>query len=493
MSDGSNIRHRPVAKNTPPVETNNVARIRRQTNKLHTALWSRIIAIVGVFTIFVILLNKALRAEFKGIRERDAILPSSSPTPPPPTDAKNNEVITELNRNKCSLRSYPSKRMYGLSSKSQPKFLSDAAYIRGQWPIVLNPNEHGDKSNPVWKVCIDTTSWEDLEGNGGGERLPFTDGHNPSLVSLAPNPYNPDDSSDLHVRLNPKHLRPVSSALPSIPLKTLFLGISTFGGGQCKFGFSPEEVDEYRFSLHEKPPGGKRAVIAVFHPPNVESASELGSPDHESSFRTLAQTTLLLERDAKYGTSRRNAIGSERSGSGFARIHQEFDDARLFFHLGRVWVLYRNGPLFGYTSQVHNPVHFEDASSEARTASGVTFVAYVKASETLVVDGGRNIALISEEPLGRNENGEVGWVSSPSLKALTWIDPVTVIDGINMQGLDELMDARRLQEETDHVNESRGERIDSTVDGSTSEHLQKAKHRRLGSKPTKSNIHGTNG
>ena len=452
MSDG-NIRHRPVAKNTPPVETNNVTRIRRQTNKLHTALWSRIIAIVGVFTIFVILLNKALRAEFKGIRERDAILPSSSPTPPPPTDAKNNEVITELNRNKCSLRSYPSKRMYGLSSKSQPKFLSDAAYIRGQWPIVLNPNEHGDKSNPVWKVCIDTTSWEDLEGNGGGERLPFTDGHNPSLVSLAPNPYNPDDSSDLHVRLNPKHLRPVSSALPSIPLKTLFLGISTFGGGQCKFGFSPEEVDEYRFSLHEKPPGGKRAVIAVFHPPNVESASELGSPDHESSFRTLAQTTLLLERDAKYGTSRRNAIGSERSGSGFARIHQEFDDARLFFHLGRVWVLYRNGPLFGYTSQVHNPVHFEDASSEARTASGVTFVAYVKASETLVVDGGRNIALMSEEPLGRNKTGEVGWVSSPS----------------------------------------RGERIDSTVDGSTSEHLQKAKHRRLGSKPTKSNIHGTNG
>ena len=249
MSDG-NIRHRPVAKNTPPVETNNVARIRRQTNKLHTALWSRIIAIVGVFTIFVILLNKALRAEFKGIRERDAISPSSSPTPPPPTDAKNNEVITELNLNKCSLRSYPSKRMYGLSSKSQPKFLSDAAYIRGQWPIVLNPNEHGDKSNPVWKVCIDTTSWEDLEGNGGGERLPFTDGHNPSLVSLAPNPYNPNDSSDLHVRLNPKHLRPVSSALPSIPLKTLFLGISTFGGGQCKFGFSPEEVDEYRFSLH---------------------------------------------------------------------------------------------------------------------------------------------------------------------------------------------------------------------------------------------------
>ena len=347
MSDG-NIRHRLVSKDTPPVKTNNVARIRRQTNELHTDLWSRIIAIVGVFTMFVLLLNKALRAEFRGIKERDVESPSPPP-PPPPTDAIINEVLTELNRDKCSFRSYPSKRLYGLSSKSQPKFLSEAAYIRGQWPIILNPNEYGDKAihgggnfqqaNPVWKVCIDTTSWEDLEGNGGTERLPFTDGHNPSIVSLAPNPYNPDDSSDRHMRLNPKHLKPVSSVLPSIPLKALFLGISTFGGGQCKFGFSSEEVNEYRFSLYEKPPGGKRAVIAVLYPPNLESVSESGSPAHESSFRALAQTTLLLERDATYGTSRRNAIGPGMSGSGFARIHQEFDDARLFFHLGRVSIL----------------------------------------------------------------------------------------------------------------------------------------------------------
>ena len=283
MSDG-NIRHRLVSKDTPPVKTNNVARIRRQTNELHTDLWSRIIAIVGVFTMFVLLLNKALRAEFRGIKERDVESPSPPP-PPPPTDAIINEVLTELNRDKCSFRSYPSKRLYGLSSKSQPKFLSEAAYIRGQWPIILNPNEYGDKAihgggnfqqaNPVWKVCIDTTSWEDLEGNGGTERLPFTDGHNPSIVSLAPNPYNPDDSSDRHMRLNPKHLKPVSSVLPSIPLKALFLGISTFGGGQCKFGFSSEEVNEYRFSLYEKPPGGSaRSSPCSILPISKASASQ---------------------------------------------------------------------------------------------------------------------------------------------------------------------------------------------------------------------------
>jgi hypothetical protein len=59
--------------------------------------------------------------------------------------------------------------------------------------------------------------------------------------------------------------------------------------------------------------------------------------------------------------------------------------------------------LFGYDSQLHNPIHFEEMTSEnddAAKESGVKFVAYAKASETVVVGGGRNIALISEEPIG---------------------------------------------------------------------------------------------
>jgi hypothetical protein len=501
MSDGNSIRHRSGAKRTPLAQANNLAPTRRQNNELHSnTSWARLLFIVGLFAILVLSAHKSNDIPLRA--PRDTVIVASAPSSP---DTKINNAPTELNRDKCSFRSYPPSRLYGLSSKSRPKFLSEAAYIRGQWPIILlSPNANDDSSTPgkdsvqrenfVSKVCFDTTSWEDLKGRDGGERLPFTDGHNPSLVSLAPNPYRPDDSRDKHTRLNHEHLKPLSLAFPSIPLKTLFLGVSTFGGGQCKFGLSPEEVEKYRFSLHEEPPGGKRAMIALFSPPNLGSASgvDLEPSDHQSPFRTLAQTTLLLERDADYGTKRRKAIKTERSGSGFARMHQEFDDARLFFHLGRVWVLYRNGPLFGYETQAHNPVHFEDAS-DADDASGVTFAAFVKASETVLIDGGRNLALISEEPMGRNANGELGWVSSPSLKALTWVDPVTVKDDINMQGLDALlMTGRRLQEGSRHVSDSDRQRIDSPVSGGFSESLHESQHRRLGARPN-SHIHGTNG
>jgi hypothetical protein len=68
-------------------------------------------------------------------------------------------------------------------------------------------------------------------------------------------------------------------------------------------------------------------------------------------------------------------------------------------------------------------------------------------------------------------------VPNPTLKALTWVDPVTVVDDIDLHGLDELFKKRRLQEDVKPSTESR--------------HV--TRHRRLGSKPTKSHIHGTNG
>ena len=377
---------------------------------------------------------------------------------------------SELNCNKCAFRTYPPNRLYGLSSTSQPNFLSDVPYIRGQWPIIINPIEHDNlasidgkynqQTNPV-KVCIDTSSWEDLKDKDGRERLPFTDGHNPCVMSMASNPYN---TNKQHVRLDPTHLKPIASAFPSISLDSLFMGVTIFGGGQCKFGFTPQEVDKYRFSVQDEPQGGKRAVIAILAPPNNGD---------QSSFQTLTQTTLLLERDTKYGTHRRNALQPEKTPSGeFARMHQEFDDPRLFFHLGRVWVLYRNGPLFGYEDQIHNPIHFEEVTS-TDDSSNVKFVAYVKASETVRVCCGRNIALISEEPV-KNDSGEIQWVQNPTLKALTWVDPVTVRDDVKMNGVEEKLARRRLQEGNDN-----------TLD---------LHHRRLGGKtPLKSNIHGTNG
>lgn len=464
-------RHRTAAKSDDDhlAQSSHVAvpSVRRRSYKFRTIFWVRIIAIIGVLTVFLLLTNNyvAMKTESNDqlLKERQNLI-----------NAPMNKVQA-INRDpKCSFRSYPSKRLYGLSSStsSQPDFLSEAAYIRGQWPIILNPYKHDDTTTiPVSKVCIDTTSWEDLSNNSGGKivgarRLPFTDGHNPSVVSLSSNPYiSDDDLNNKHIRLDPKNLGPISTAMPTIPLDDLFLSVSTFGSGQCNFGFTPQEMDQYNVSLLVEPTGGKRAVIAIL----------------ASSFQTLAQTTLLLERDAKYG-SRKNAIKVEKSPvTGlFARMHQEFDDARLFFHLGRVWVLYRNGPLFGYESQLHNPIHFEEMISEDIDAdakkTGDRFVAYVKSSETVVVGGGRNIALISEEPIG-DDNGVVRWVLNPTLKALTWVDPVTVVDDIDLHGLDELFKKRQLQEDIKALTESRHD----------------TRHRRLGSKPTKSHIHGTNG
>jgi hypothetical protein len=297
--------------------------------------------------------------------------------------------------------------------------------------------------------------------SGGKERLPFTDGHNPSVVSLKSNPYS-TKSNNTHVRLDHRHLQPIAKALLNQSLDSLFMGITVFGSGQCKFGLTPQDVDTFRFSAFEEVPNGKRAVISIH-----------SSWDTSPPFQTLIQTTLLLERDAKYGTNRR-ALPTSKDGNAYARMHQEFDDPRFFFHRGRIWVLYRNGPLFGYNDQIHNPVHFEKISN------GGGFVAFVKASETVRVCCGRNIALISEES-EVNDHGVVSWVENPTLKALTWVDPVTVVN-VNIDTVGSL-NKRRL-----------GEAAPSFYLPETHKPQDANNHRRLKADSSpKSHIHGTNG
>ena len=175
----------------------------------------------------------------------------------------------------------------------------------------------------------------------------------------------------------------------------------------------------------------------------------------------------------------------------YARIHQEFDDPRLFFHLGRVWVLYRNGPLFGYNDQVHNPIHFEEVVGGDANGDDSKFVAYVKASETVWIGGGRNIALISEEPIiidggSSTKKKNVDWVPNPSLKALTWVDPITVRDDVDLRGVD----AKLLN---DSSPSRRRRLLEKKLNNTGPIPSNNQRHRRLGSKPNKSNIHGTNG
>jgi len=466
----NNVQQKEVMISSTPSRVN-LSSPRKQHTKLHIGVWGRIFFIVGVFTILVLMLKELQRGSHT----------DSIPSETAEIQSTNSKDVIQEDDNikKCSFRNYPSNRLYGLSKEeSTPNFLTQAAYIRGIPPDIINPVERDDtillpgdgiknviqQSSPT-KVCLDTSSWENRIDKDGKERLPFTDGHNPSIVSLSSNPYTTSNTEtstshqQQHSRLDPIHIKPIQSAFPH-SLDSLFLGVSIFGGGQCKFGFTPEQVDEYGYSLHEEPPGGKRAVINIL----------------DSNFNTIAQTTLLLEKDERYGTVKRRAVQPEKTSTGehYARIHQEFDDPRLFFHMGRVWVLYRNGPLFGYTDQIHNPIHFEEVKTDG-SGDDVKFIAYVKASETVWIGGGRNIALISEEPIGKkSDNGEVQWVPNPSLKALTWVDPVTVRDDIDLRSVDTklLSSGRRLLEEAAVISQE---------------------HRRLGTKPSKSNIHGTNG
>jgi len=264
--------------------------------------------------------------------------------------------------------------------------------------------------------------------------------------------------------------------------------------------------------MEEGPPGGKRAVIYVLAPPdsfgNTTPTIDDKGISSSSYFRTLAQSTLHLERDDKYGTSRKaipllrsDELSSSSALNKYARIQLEFDDPRLFFHHGRIWILYRNGPLFGYDAQVHNPVHFEQPPRMDNVGSGDRgdgedgkfYTAFVKASETVIIRGGRNIALISEEPMiaGKHDDGKVRWNPFPKLKALTWVDPVTVVEDIDLRGIDKrlsLMNENEEEKDVDGVNaDSNGN------DGVGHGRRLRSERQQRKTTSTKSNIHGTNG
>jgi len=129
----------------------------------------------------------------------------------------------------------------------------------------------------------------------------------------------------------------------------------------------------------------------------------------------LAETTLLLKRDAPWGRQHQSADHEWHMPA--------LDDARLFLHHDQIFVSYREGPGFGYETQVLNPIHFvfldkkggddkDDVKSRSRKLS-----ATLLASETTSFCCGRNMALMGHHVDNNNQD----------LYALTWVDPVTVI------------------------------------------------------------------
>jgi hypothetical protein len=108
---------------------------------------------------------------------------------------------------------------------------------------------------------------------------------------------------------------------------------------------------------------------------------------------TLQEYTIYMVMDAK--------LGKKKFKNGELKTFA-LDDARFFTHRGELWVSYREGKLMGYENQVLSRVHF--------TVERVRLYA----SEVELLCCGRNMALL--------DNG------SMTLQALTWVDPITVVD-----------------------------------------------------------------
>lgn len=242
------------------------------------------------------------------------------------------------------------------------------------------------------------------------QHLPFADGTNPSLLKIQNNP------------------RIHSDSLKDLPSEAHYLATICMTNSQCAWKDTPHEQDLYKLSKDTEPLT-VRTVLLVLN----------------EKFETIQEATVHTLIDAPFGKKLRPSSSGEFAKKSFA-----LDDARLFTHDGDIWISYREGKIFGYDKQILNRLHISAASPNK-----LEFM--LKASEVENLCCGRNMALIDS-------------IHTDSLQALTWVDPVTVVDvelkNKGSQG------HRRLFQETDN-----------------------ASHRRLAAddKKRKSHFHGTNG
>lgn len=225
---------------------------------------------------------------------------------------------------KCSFRKYKPHRYYPVDDLTE-KFLADSDYIRGKLPFVINPNGNGGKPK---KLCTDTSAWEKVLPN----HRPFTDGQNPSFVSLAHNAYGKVSDKP---RIEKSTIEPLFEIYGEEAVENLFLGLLLFGDSQCRWNMSTEELKSSRFSPLQEAPS-KRSLVMILN----EHLDPVG------------RAVLELEHDAPWGDKRKkHGVKKKKDGSGYDTSIVELDDARLFFHKGILHVLYRNGPSFGYESK----------------------------------------------------------------------------------------------------------------------------------------------
>jgi hypothetical protein len=278
------------------------------------------------------------------------------------------DLQSKQNRSACLLRRYPLHRYYKMNSMNQPSFLTDetARYVYGEWPVLFGASYTTPAS---LKICVDQSMWLDSKATN---EQPFADGTNPSILSV-------------HRLEKTFGKRELSQLLGPFASSTHFLATACMTNSQCSWNDSPQQVVEYKLSQQSEPTVVLTVLLLL-----------------DSDFVRIAQTTVLLIRDAPWGKLRKQILPGAES------IHYTpaLDDARLFVHDHQVWISYREGKRFGYDAQVLNPVHWQVVQNKLS--------AVIRASETTSFCCGRNMALM-ENPL-----------DASALQSLTWVDPVTV-------------------------------------------------------------------
>jgi hypothetical protein len=273
----------------------------------------------------------------------------------------------------ASVRKYAPHRYYQLqlTTDQQPDFLTTLTeYIYGEWPIVL-PIQKG----PV-KLPVDQSEW--WSSSKEQQLLPFADGTNPSILSLA--------------RISTTAPTVAAAVYQRFP-DAAYLATVCMTESQCRWKEEDEATTTNKIT--QKLPSTIRTLVLVLN----------------QQFQPLDQTTVRLERNAPWGKKLKAAV-SDSTDPNYWYL-PALDDARLFVHDQHVWVSYREGRGFGYEQQVLNPIHFE---FEMKAAATTTWQAYIRASETTAFCCGRNMALME------SVNGD-----PTQLMALTWVDPVTTV------------------------------------------------------------------
>ena len=195
--------------------------------------------------------------------------------------------------------------------------------------------------------------------------LPFADGTNPSILRIRDNG---------NIKL---------PAAVGFGPNVMYLATICMTNSQCAWKDTPKQVEEFHISNLSKPTTVRTVLLVL-----------------DENFQVLEETTISTWLDVEYG---RRRIPEEAAYETFP-----LDDARLFTFQENLFVSYRDGPNFGYDKQVLNRVHL------TREVDGL-LRASLLASEVNTLCCGRNMALIENMLMNK-------------LQALTWVDPVTVVD-----------------------------------------------------------------